>query len=62
MSIEGGEAYEPPRFCIEVNVARGGLKLAALWLHHGVTSESAFEVTLDLHCKTVYLYKLFGDI
>ena len=28
-SMEGGENHEPPRFCIKVNVPRGGQKLAA---------------------------------
>ena len=51
MSIEGGQAYKPPKFCIEVNVARGGWKLAVLWLHHGSTLQSAVEVTVDFHCK-----------
>ena len=54
MSMEEGEAYEPPRFCIEVNVARGGRKLAVLRLHQCATPDSAVEVTVDLHCKTVF--------
>jgi hypothetical protein len=49
--MEGGEAYEPPRFCYEVNVARGGQKLAVLRLHRGPTPDSAVEVNVDLHCK-----------
>jgi hypothetical protein len=60
--MEGGEAYEPPRFCTEVNVARGGWKLAVLWLHHGASPDSVVEVTVDLHCKTMYFNQLFGDI
>ena len=51
--MERGEAYEPPRFCIEVNVARGGRKLAVLQAHHGATPDSAVEVTVNLHCKTM---------
>ena len=51
--MEGGEAYEPPRFCIEVNVPRG---------HHGATPESTVEVTIDLHSKIVGFDQLFGDI
>ena len=62
MSMEGCEAYEPPRFCIEVNGARGGQTLADLRLHHGATPDSAFEVIVDLHCKTMYFNQLFGDI
>jgi hypothetical protein len=62
MSVEGVESYELRRFCIEVNVARGGRKLAFLRLHHGASPGSAVEVTVDLHCKTVYFNKLFGDI
>ena len=51
--MEGGENYGPPRFCIEVNVPRGGQKLAVLWLHHGATLQSAAEATIDVYCKTV---------
>ena len=47
--MEGGENQEPPRFCIEVNVPRGGRKLAVLRLHHGATLQSAVEATVDLH-------------
>jgi hypothetical protein len=54
--------HEPPRFCIEVNVPRGGQKLAVLRLHHGTTIQSAVEATEDLHCKTVCFNKLFGDM
>ena len=60
--MEGGENHDPPRFCIEVNVPRGGLKLAVLWLHHGATLQSAVEATVDLHCKTVCLDQLYGDV
>ena len=35
--MEVGENHEPPRFCIEVIVPRGGWKLALLQLHHGAT-------------------------
>ena len=41
--MEGGENHEPPRFCIEVNVPKEERKLAVLWLHHGVTLQSAVE-------------------
>ena len=44
-------------FCIEVNVARGGRRLAVFLLHHG-----AVEATVDLHCKTVCFNQLFGDV
>ena len=60
--MEGGENHEPPRFCIEVNVPRGGRKLAVLRLHHGATLQSAVEATVDLHCKTVCFNQLFGDV
>jgi hypothetical protein len=53
--MEGAEAYKLLWFCIDVNVARVGRML--LQLHHG-----AVEVTVDLHCKTVYFNQLFGDI
>ena len=57
--MEGGENQEPPRFCIEVNVPRGGWKLAVLRLHHGATLQSVVEATVDLHYKTVnYLVTL----
>ena len=46
--MEGGEKHEPPRFCIDVNIHRGGRKLAVLWLHHGATLQSAVEATVDL--------------
>ena len=60
--MEGSEAYEPPRCCIEVNVARGGRKLTVLRMHHGATADSAVEVNVDLLRKTVYFNQLFGDI
>ena len=62
MSMEGGENQEPPRFCIEVIVPRGGRKLAVLRLHHGATLQSADEATVDLHCKIVCFNQLFGDV
>ena len=55
--MEGGDNQEPPRFCIEVNVPRGGQKLAVLQLHHGATLQSAAEATVDHHCKTVCFNK-----
>uniref|UniRef100_A0A673X7B6 Coenzyme Q2 4-hydroxybenzoate polyprenyltransferase n=1 Tax=Salmo trutta TaxID=8032 RepID=A0A673X7B6_SALTR len=42
--MEGGENHEPPRFCIEVNVPRGGRKLAVLRVHHYATPESTLTV------------------
>ena len=57
-SMEGGENHEPTRFCIEVNVPRGGWKLAVLQLHHGATPEGAVGATVDLCC----LNQLFGDM
>ena len=62
MCMEEGEAYEPPRCCIEVNVPRGGQKLSVLRLHRGATLQSAVEATVDLHCKTVCINKLFSDV
>ena len=59
--MKQGENQEPPRFCIEVNVPRGGQRLAVLRLHHGATLKSAVEATVDLHCKTVSFNELFGD-
>ena len=60
--MEVGENHEPPRFCIEVNVPRGGQKLVVLRLPHGATLQSAVEATVDLHCKTGCFNKLFGDV
>jgi hypothetical protein len=60
--MEGGENHEPPRFCIEVSVPRGGRKLAVLQLHHGATLQSAVEATVELFFKTVCLKLLFGDV
>ena len=55
--MEGFENHEPPRFCIEVIVPRGGWKLAVLRLH-GATLQSAVEATVDIHCKTAVLVKI----
>jgi hypothetical protein len=41
MSTEGGEAYECPRFFIEIIVARGGGKLTVLRVHHDATTDSS---------------------
>ena len=60
--MEGCENHESPRFCIEVNVPRGGLKLGVLRLYHGATRQSAVEATVDLHCKTVCFNQLFVDL
>ena len=60
--MEGGENHEPPRFSIEVNVLRGGRKLAVLWLHNGATLQSAVEATVDTLCKRVCFNQLFGDV
>ena len=59
--MERDENYEPPRFCIEVNVPRGW-KLDILRLHHGATLQSAVEATVDLHSKTVCFNQLYGDV
>ena len=60
--MEGCENQELLRFCIEVNVPKGGGKLAVFWLHHGATLQSAVEATEDIHCKTMCFNQLFGDI
>ena len=52
--MEGGENHELPRFCIEVNVPRGGRKPAVFQQHHGATLQSAVEATVDLHCIIVF--------
>ena len=48
--------WEPrvPRFWIEVNVLRGGWKLAVLRLHHGATLQSAVEAIVEPLCKIVF--------
>ena len=56
-SIKGCENHEPLRFCNEVNVPRGGRKLAVLRLQHGATLQSAVEATVDLHYNTVCFNK-----
>ena len=60
--MEGGENHEPPKFCIEVNVPRGGRKLAVLWLHHCATLQSAVESTIALLCNIVCFNQLFGGV
>jgi hypothetical protein len=60
--MEVCENHDLPRFCIEVNVPKGGRKLAILRLHHGATLQSAVEATVDLHCKTVCFNQIFGDV
>ena len=60
--MEEGKNNEPPRFCIEINVPRGGWKLAILQLHDGATLQSAVEATVDLHCKTVCFNPFFCDM
>ena len=60
--MEGGENHQPPRFCIKVNVCRGGRKLAVLRLHHGATLHSAVEATVDLLCKIVCFNQIFVDV
>jgi hypothetical protein len=60
--MEGGEYHEPPRFSIEVNVPRGGWKLAVLRLHHDATLQSAVEATVDISkyfCYCFYLIFFF---
>jgi hypothetical protein len=34
--MEEAENKEPPRFCIEVNIPRGGQKLVGVTLHNNV--------------------------
>ena len=60
--MEGGENHEPPRFCFEVNVPRGGRKLAVLRQHHGATLQSAVEATVGLLFKIVCFNQLFGEM
>ena len=57
--MEGCENHEPLRFFIEVNVPRGGQKLAVLRLHHSAILQSAAEANVDLHYITVCFNQLF---
>jgi hypothetical protein len=59
--MEGVEEHEPPRFCIELNLAIGRWKIAVVQLHHGATLEGAVETTIDLHCKTVCFNQVLGE-
>ena len=56
--MERGENLEPPRFCTEVNVPKGGRKLAVL----RATLQSVVEATVDLHYKTVCCKQIFADV
>jgi hypothetical protein len=58
----GAENHKSSRFRLEVNVPRGGGKLAVLWLPHGATLQSAVEATVDLHCKIVCFNQLLSDV
>ena len=60
--MKGGENHDPPRFCIEVNVPRGGRNVAVLRLNHGATLEGVVEATVDLNCKAVCFNQLFGEV
>jgi hypothetical protein len=51
--MEVGENHEPPRFCIEVSVHRGGCKTSL---------QNAVEPTVDLHCETVCFNQLSVNI
>ena len=52
--MEVGLVHKPPIFYIEVNVARGGSKIAVLRLHQGATTEGPAETSVDLHCESVF--------
>ena len=62
--MEGVENHKPPRFSIEVNVHRGGRKIAVLQLHHSATLEGAVQATVAvaLHYITVCINQLFGNM
>ena len=47
--MEEGENHEPPRFCIRVNVPRGGQKLVVRQQNHRATLQSVVEASVDLH-------------
>ena len=49
-------------FVLEVDVPRGGWKLAVLRQHHVLPYSSAVEATVDLLCKIVCFNQLFGDM
>ena len=52
--MEGGEDHETPRFCIDVNVLRGGQKLAVLRLHRGASLQSV------LSWFTLFVFNFFN--
>ena len=52
--MKEGENHELPRFCIEVNVLRGGQKQVVLQQFHSATLQSAVEATVDLLCQIVF--------
>ena len=53
--MEGGENHEPPMFCIEVNVPRGGQKLAVLQLHQSGKGGYLVSCTTEcIHLKCVF--------
>ena len=60
--MEGGKNHERPRFCIEVNLPKGGCKIPFLRLHHGTTIQSAVDAAVDIHYKTVCFNLLFDDV
>ena len=60
--MERDENHEPPRFCIEVSVSRGGRKLAVLRLQNSSTLQNAAVATVDLNCKTLCFNQLFEDV
>ena len=49
-------------FVLKSSVPRGGQKLAVLRIHHCATLQSAVQVIVGLHCKTVSFNQLFGDV
>ena len=54
--MERGENHEPPRFCIEVNVPRGGYIDYTMALPYRVL----LRLLVGLHCKTGHLDQLSG--
>ena len=58
-SMEGGENQESLGYVLKSMYPEED---RSYLLHCGATLQSATEATVDLHCKTVCINKLFGDV
>jgi hypothetical protein len=60
--MERGENHELPRFCFEVNVPRGGRKLAVYSYTMVLTCRVLLRLLLTFIAKTVCFNQLFGGV